>query len=151
MGRLLHEDRQSSARLQEVNNAVRAAEAAAAGKALEEGRRAEKVQAELHLQLGDATERLEAAKKRYTSLSEKFAQREDVIVELRARMDEYERGVHGLREEVQEKQKMKELYEQRSQEVRHSTTQPAQPPAPDVQMQRPLTCTLSGCAHDAHR
>ena len=26
-----------------------------------------------------------------------------MIVELRARMDEYERGVHGLREEVQEK------------------------------------------------
>ena len=41
-----------------------------------------------------------------------------MIVELRARMDEYERGVHGLREEVQEKERFKALHEQRSEEVR---------------------------------
>ena len=64
-----------------------------------------------------------ADKKRAASLSEKFAQREDVIVELRARMDEYERGVHGLREEVQEKERYKAILETRDEEVRRMVTE----------------------------
>ena len=35
-------------------------------------------------------------KKRYNTLGEKFKEREDVIVELRARMNEYEVGVSLL-------------------------------------------------------
>ena len=56
-------------------------------------------------------------KRRYQALSEKFARREDIIVELRARMADYESGVHGLREEVQEKERFKALHEERSNEV----------------------------------
>jgi hypothetical protein len=38
-------------------------------------------------------------------------------------MDEYERGVHGLREEVQEKERFKALHEERSNEVRKMTSE----------------------------
>ena len=98
--------------------AVRQAESAAAVKALEESRIAANVERELNEKLHDTLMKLDGVQKRYTSLSEKFAQREDVIVELRTRMDEYECGVHGLREEVQEKEKLKTLHDQRSEEVR---------------------------------
>ena len=101
-----------------VTLAVRQAESAAAVRALEENRRAANVERELTEKLQDSLMELDGVQKRYMSLSEKFAQREDVIVELRARMDDYECGVHGLREEVQEKEKMKALHDQRSEEVR---------------------------------
>ena len=57
-------------------------------------------------------------KKKYKSLGEKFAQREDVIVELRARMNEYEVGVYGLREAVQESERFKSLVAARDEEVK---------------------------------
>ena len=44
----------------------------------------------------EAAAALETVRAKYNTLGEKFTQREDIIVELRARMDEYERGVHGL-------------------------------------------------------
>ena len=82
------EEAESVARIEEINSAVRAAESTAAAKAVEEGRRTDKIEADLRVELKESTDKLDAAKKRYTSLSEKFAQREDIIVELRARMDE---------------------------------------------------------------
>eukprot|EP00965_Chrysotila_dentata_P206814 6183764-Pleurochrysis_carterae.AAC.1 len=54
---------------------------------------------------------------RYSTLSEKFAAREDVIVELRARMHEYESGVYGLREAVQETSKYQAQLAARDDEV----------------------------------
>ena len=98
-------------------------EAAGAQKLAEESKKYAKLEAELSAKLEDASGKLDATRKRHISLSEKFAQREDVIVELRARMDEYERGVHGLREEVQEKERFKALHEQRSAEVRKMTSE----------------------------
>ena len=103
---------------QTIATAVRAAEQASAQRLAEEAKKHTKAETELRSKLEEASAKVEAAKKRYTSLSEKFAQREDVIVELRARMDEYERGVHGLREEVQEKERFKALHEQRCDEVK---------------------------------
>ena len=96
---------------------MRAAESAGAVKLADEKKRHDKESTETRAKLEDLSSRFEAAKKRYTTLSEKFAQNEDVIVELRARMDEYERGVHGLREEVTEKARFKALHDQRSAEV----------------------------------
>lgn len=125
------QDRASS-----IQAAIRAAESAGAQKLADASRKADEVETRLKARLDDVTSKLDASKQRclrvaptrcpptltfafrafshprYTSLSEKFAQREDVIVELRARMDEYERGVHGLREEVQEKERFKALHEQ---------------------------------------
>ena len=57
-------------------------------------------------------------KKKYKSLGEKFAQREDVIVELRARMNEYEVGVYGLREAVQEVERHKTVVAARDAEIK---------------------------------
>ena len=110
-------------RMSSIQAAVRAAEAAGAQKLAEESKKYAKLEAELSAKLEDASGKLDATRKRHISLSEKFAQREDVIVELRARMDEYERGVHGLREEVQEKERFKALHEQRSAEVRKMTSE----------------------------
>ena len=115
------DEAEGPARVQVLQQAVRQAEAEATQRATEEQRRRDKLEAELTSKLEDTTANLDAARKRYGALSEKFAQREDVVVELRARMDEYERGVHGLREEVQEKEKMKALLELRSDEVKKLT------------------------------
>ena len=111
-------EREAGRDAQSIAAAVRAAEGAGAQKLAEEQKKHSKAESELTAKAADAASKLDAAKKRYTSLSEKFAQREDVIVELRARMDEYERGVHGLREEVQEKERFKALHDQRSEEAR---------------------------------
>ena len=117
-GEAAGQDRASS-----IQAAVRAAESAGAQKLAEVQKKHDKEVADGRAKLEDVTARLDASKKRYTTLSEKFAQNEDVIVELRARMDEYERGVHGLREEVQEKARFKALHDQRSEEVRKMTSE----------------------------
>ena len=112
---------EGSDRVQSIQAAVRAAEEAGAQRLAEERKKHSKVESELTAKLEEQSKQLDGSKKRYTSLSEKFTQREDVIVELRARMDEYERGVHGLREEVQEKERFKALHESRCEEVKKLT------------------------------
>ena len=109
---------EGSDRTASIQAAVRAAESAGAQKLVEASKKAATIEGELKVKLDELTTKFDGSKKRYSSLSEKFAQREDVIVELRARMDEYERGVHGLREEVQEKERFKALHEERCDEVK---------------------------------
>lgn len=60
-------------------------------------------------------------KSREAALGEKLAQREDVIVELRARMGEYEVGVFGLREAVQEAERLRNSLQARDDEVARMT------------------------------
>ena len=86
-------------RMSSIQAAVRAAEAAAQKLAEESEVRKARGRA-----FGEAGGRFWEARRNEAShiASEKLKQREDVIVELRARMDEYERGVHGLREEARE-------------------------------------------------
>ena len=62
-----------------------------------------------------------AVRDKYKSLGEKFTQREDIIVELRARMSEYETGVYGLREAVAETERGKTVITAREADVKRMT------------------------------
>ena len=80
--------------------AVAAAEAQAEELQRGEARRATVELARVEKAREEAATSLEAVRAKYATLGEKFTQREDIIVELRARMGEYETGVYGLREAV---------------------------------------------------
>lgn len=100
---------------------ITSAEAAAAEQlAAERARsRAELDRALARIEEGKAE--LARQKAREAALGEKLAQREDVIVELRARMSEYEVGVFGLREAVQETERLRNTLQARDDEVARMT------------------------------
>ena len=101
--------------------AVAAAEAQVEEQQRGEARRTTAELARVEKAREEAAGALEAVRAKYASLGEKFTQREDIIVELRARMGEYETGVYGLREAVAETERGKTVIVAREADVTRMT------------------------------